>query len=98
MTSPPKRIFQNDNPDPSNCNVPPAWQAWLTGTRNEPPQDNEVEFPTFKPERSEEEMFSPDKGLNHASAPSAGVNVKFKDKSEPESKGDTFQPGSWSPR
>jgi NADH:ubiquinone oxidoreductase subunit len=95
MTTSPKRIYQNDNPDPGN--IPPAWQAWLTGTRSDPPHDHEVDFQAFKPENSEE-SFAPNKGLNHASAPSAGANVKFKEKSEPESKGDTFQPGSWSPR
>ena len=99
-TAPPKRVYRND--DPTNVDIPPSWQAWLTGTRTEPPQDHEVDFPTFAPNNmtsaEEEELFVPHKGVNHAAAPASGTNVKFKDKSEPESKGDTFQPGSWSPK
>ncbi|KAL5265076.1 hypothetical protein ACHWQZ_G005981 [Mnemiopsis leidyi] len=94
----PKRIYQNDNPDLSAIDIPPAWQAWLTGTRTDPPEDHEVDFPGFKPVNPEvEDLSTAHKGLDHASAPIAGPNVKFREKSEPESKGDSFQPGSWSP-
>ena len=100
-SSKPKRIYQNNNPDLSAMEIPPAWQAWLTGTRSDPPQDHEVDFPGFKPENSvnteRQDLSTAHKGVDHASAPVAGPNVKFKEKSEPESKGDSFQPGSWSP-
>ena len=100
--SQPKRYCENENNDPNNIDIPPAWQAWLTGTRREPPSSDEAKIPVFKSEPSPvdgmDKLFSPNKGIDHASAPSAGPNIKFKDKSEPESKGDTFQPGSWSPK
>ena len=83
--------------------VPPAWQTWMNGLREEIPTDQDCETtqPNFSPSQwSDSHPIPPhmNVGMNHASSKTSGGQPKSKDKSEPESHGDTFSPGSWSPK
>ena len=83
------------------ADVPPAWQAWMNGQRENVPTEQDCETTQHnRPPISmtESHPLPPhlDIGVSHASAPSSGA--MFRDTSEPESHGSTFNPGSWSPK